>query len=114
MAMLFGGWTKEEEELVNEQFEGDWNKYKEFKIQERIRISEQIKEVEEFVNGVGRFDIICTWNNEQNKAENEFFVTRIKDGKIYGKFIKGNQEEVQFPFEKCLKLCSAIENDNII
>ncbi len=29
MGMLFGGWAREEEEIVRDEYNGDWNAYKE-------------------------------------------------------------------------------------
>ncbi len=109
MGMLFSGWAREEEDIVSSDFNGDWNKYNQSHIQQRLELEE---EVEETLNGIRRGDIICTWNKLENKAENEFYIFKIKNGKIIGHYVKmGNGEQIEYPFENYLKICSILEKD---
>ncbi|MGS8305997.1 hypothetical protein ACVMMT_23790 [Salmonella enterica] len=105
MGMLFGGWAKDDDE--------DWNKkVEQYKIEERIRISKTINEPQEFINGIGIFDIICTWNKELNKAENQMYVTKIKDGKIFGILLsKGDGKTIEYPFKNYMKICSIFKKN---
>lgn len=114
MGMLFGGWAKEEQEIVDRDFGGNWNLYREYK--DKLKANEEINRLpivySDTFPKVCKGDVICVYDEQKRKATDTFFITEIKDGKPFGKYVDNtinNGECCFYPYEVYFVLCSATQ-----
>ena len=113
MSMMFGGWYKEDEDIVNSEFGGDWAAFYKWREVYRIFVAKQEPKDDNSVQNISSFDIIGTWDNEENIIKNEFHVEEIKDGQIFGRFLDGRYDAIycKYPYDDFVKKHNAITDD---
>lgn len=113
MGMLFGGWFKEDEETVNSEFGGDWNKFKEWQESQRsFKWNTPIK-TDYTIDSILPTDIIGYFNPITKQVEDEFLIEEIKDKQIIGRYIDcrdiNNAAKSIYNRTDWSKICSTIK-----
>ncbi len=113
MGMLFGGWAREEEEEVRDDFGGDWNAYKQAKdrrIEEALRSTLPVK-YSDSEPKVCKGDVIAVYLPPTHYVD-QFYIQEIRDGKIYGQYVDGRHdgETELWDKELYLKICGINES----
>lgn len=113
MGILFGGWWQKEEDECNEYYGGDWVAYNKTKEERKEKFKYHLPEIktDNSVESVLPGDIIGIWNKETGQLDHQFFIDRIKEGKIYGRYISFNGDGETKAYDKLdwVKVCSTFQ-----
>lgn len=112
--MLFGGWAKEDEELCDQLFQGDWNMFWKWRDEQRAKIV-YTPIPKETINGTLLYagDIICESIDSNGNAINSFYIRSFNDTRQpVGVYItdSGDHEETIFKSTTFHKICSTTSN----